>query len=329
MFFVAQLEKAGASLLDALLATLESDEKEAVSGDLQETSEALGTSLLQVFGLVVRRQIRQWCSSQSWLVLCAVTLPVAVLLAQTARGFAGWSAVYSWMLINNTDAALLRSSGFWHEATDSIWAVGKFAVMLFCCSWVCGALITKAASKARYSMTVLFVFASLWVTVAGIPSHVRLLPLHPNDPYFPNGAVFANVIYRDYFPLIVYACCVLVPSLLGVLKQPASNHSKTANFLFGVAVAVVLANLIGQSWLLLEIWSWRIIPARFLHPPNLLPVVVFATAALFFSGLWERKTQGDSAVLIRRYRLDSLSSPNRGTSLAAGFFKAKLSCTCS
>lgn len=282
MFLVSQLKTVAVTLFNVLLGTLDSDEREAVSGDLLETNESLGASLLQVWGLVIRRQLRQWSSLQSWLTFCAVTVPIAILLAQAVREFAGWSAIYSWMLINNTDATLLRSSGFWQTAMESVWAIGKFGVMLFCCSWVCGRFLAKVASKMPYSMALLFTFASLWVMMAGFPSHVQRFRSHANDLYFPNGPVFASVFYRDWFPLIMYVFSVLFPLVLGLLQQRGSNSSKTANSLWLITIVLVLASLVERPWLLLEMWSWQIVPKQILHLPSLLPVALLASSCFFF-----------------------------------------------
>ena len=85
------------SLLQSLLGTLDSDEREVVSGDLLEAHESPSASVLQVLSLVVRRQLLHWAGWQPWLVLTTVAFPLAVVLAQTARYFSGWSAVGSWI----------------------------------------------------------------------------------------------------------------------------------------------------------------------------------------------------------------------------------------
>ena len=289
MFLDMRLKSVSAKMLDLLLGTLSSDEREAVEGDLLEKNESLGASLLQVWSLVLRRQIRQWSRIQPWLIFCAVTVPVAVLLAQTARGFASWCAVYSWMTINNTDANVVRSSGYWRTAMDSAWKVGEFGVMLFCCSWICGRLLGKLATRTQYSMALLFTFASLFVTVVGLPSHVHIIRTPATDPYFPNGPVFSNVFYRDWFPLIVYVFSILFPVVLGVLQPMGSRSSKTTNALWGVTVSLVLASLIEQPWLLIEMWSWQIVPKQILHLPSLLPVALLATSCFFFSEFVEAR----------------------------------------
>ena len=148
-------------LLRGLLGALDSNEREVVSGDLLEAHESPGASVIQVLSLIVRRQLILWAGWRPWLVFITVAIPSAVLLAQTARDFASWSAIYSWMLINNTDAALLRSAGFWYGAREYSWVVAKFALVLFCCSWACGRLVAQLSRNARLSVGFLFVITSL------------------------------------------------------------------------------------------------------------------------------------------------------------------------
>ena len=289
MSFVSTIDRATNSLLKLLLGALDSDEREVVSGDLLEARESPSASVLQVLSLVIKRQLVHWAALQPWLVLTTVAFPLAVVLAQTARDFAGWSAVYSWMLINNTDTGLLRNAGFWSGVQENGWVIGKFALVLFCCSWACGRLIVQMSRKARISMAMLFVLTSLLVNTIGIPSHARALLLHTNDRYFPNGAVFANSFYRDWFPLIIYTITVLVPLLLGFVHgEPAVRKSKTLGVLFYFSATLVVVGLVEQRWLLMEIWSWQIIPTRFLNLPNLLPFASVGPACLLFIELGRR-----------------------------------------
>jgi hypothetical protein len=134
MPFASGLESMMNSLLKGLLRTLDSDEREIVSGDLLEAHESPSASVFQVFSLIIRRQLVHWAGWQYWLVFTTLAIPLAVVLSQTAKDFARWSAVYSWMLVNNTDAALLRDPGFWYGAREYSWAIGEFAFVLFCCS---------------------------------------------------------------------------------------------------------------------------------------------------------------------------------------------------
>jgi hypothetical protein len=59
---------------------LEPDEREAVLGDLTEAGETAWRSLLEILGLVARRQLTPWYSWRPWLAAFGVTLPGSLLL---------------------------------------------------------------------------------------------------------------------------------------------------------------------------------------------------------------------------------------------------------
>ena len=276
-------------LLKGLLGTLDKDEREAVSGDLLEAHESPCASVFQLLGLIIRRQFIHWSGWRPWLVFTAVAIPLAVVLSQTAKGFAGWSAVYSWMLINNTDATLLKTAGFWNGALECSWFIGKFGFILFCCSWACGRLIAQLSRNACFSVGTLFLVTSFFLNIIGIPSHARTFLVHTNDRYFPNGPVFALSFYRVWFPLIVFVITVLVPLLLG-MSQPkiGVRKSKAVSIISGCSTVLVIVGLIEQPWVLREMLSQKIIPARLVHLPYLLPIASLGPACYLFIGLGRR-----------------------------------------
>lgn len=283
------LEPMMALLLNGLLGTLDKDERDAVSGDLLEAHESPGASVFQLLGLIIRRQFSLWTGWRPWLVFAAVAAPLAVVLSQTAKEYAGWSAVYSWMLIDNTDATLLKTAGFWNGALECGWVIGKFGLILFCCSWACGRLIARLSRNARLSVGTLFLITSFFVNVIGIPSHARIFLTHSNDKYFPNGPVFVLSFYRVWFPLIVCAITVLVPLFLGMIQTKTSvRKSKADSILFACFTAFVIVALIEQPWLLRERLSWKIIPAHLLHIPYLLPFAAIGPACYMLIGIGKR-----------------------------------------
>lgn len=299
MPIAAGLESMMALLLDGLLGTLDKDEREAISGDLLEAHESPSSSVFQLLGLIIRRQFVYWAGWRPWLVSAAVAVPLAIVLSQTAKEYAGWSAVYNWMLINNADATLLRTAGFWNGALECSWVIGKFGLILFCCSWVCGRLIAQLSRNGRLSVGMLFLVTSFFVNIIDIPSHARSFLVHTNDRYFPNGPVFALSFYRVWFPLIVYAIAVLVPLLLGMIQTKASiRKPKAVSILSGCFTALVIVGLIEQPWLLREMWSWKIIPARLVHLPYLLPIASIGPACYLFIGLGRRLFASSRAISV-------------------------------
>jgi hypothetical protein len=109
------------SVVEAAAQLLDRDEREAVLGDLLEAGESAWRGLIDVVGLVVRRQAGLWKSWRPWVAAFGLTLPGSLLLMGTSisvswkvqrmmspDGNAG--SVSFWMLICN---ALLLIGWAW------------------------------------------------------------------------------------------------------------------------------------------------------------------------------------------------------------------------
>ena len=70
----------GWSLVDVASQLLERDDREVVLGDLAETGEGVWQGLLDVLGLVVRREADVWRSWRPWLAAFGLALPSSFLL---------------------------------------------------------------------------------------------------------------------------------------------------------------------------------------------------------------------------------------------------------
>ena len=70
----------GWSLVDAASRLLERPEREVVLGDLYEAGMGAWKGLLDVLGLVVRRQAALWQSWRPWLAGFGLALPASFLL---------------------------------------------------------------------------------------------------------------------------------------------------------------------------------------------------------------------------------------------------------
>src|SRR3979409_2222035 len=67
-------------LVGVAVRLLERSEREAVLGDLLETGESTWRGLLDVLGLVIRRQLAHWKNWRPWLALFGLALPSSLLL---------------------------------------------------------------------------------------------------------------------------------------------------------------------------------------------------------------------------------------------------------
>ena len=98
--------------MDIVSRLLERDEREAVRGDLVEAGESAWQGLLDVLGLVVRRQAMLWKNWRPWLATFGVALPCTLLL----MGFSLMSADLSTLRVDYQepqfiDPKLLNETG--------------------------------------------------------------------------------------------------------------------------------------------------------------------------------------------------------------------------
>ena len=123
---------------------LEPDEREAVLGDLLEAKESAGQALLDIFGLVLRRQALLWKNPQPWFAGFSVALPSTYLLMHVSVSV---TATYERLF---------------HHRFCASWPTGHEGfVLLFChffllmaWSWAGGYVVGSASRR------------TLWVSVA-------------------------------------------------------------------------------------------------------------------------------------------------------------------
>lgn len=92
------------SLVEFAAQLLERDEREAVLGDLLETGVTGLHGLLDVIGLVVRRQLIQWKSWRPWLAAFGLAFPFSLLLM-------GISVSVSQSFLHMIAPSLLQAAG--------------------------------------------------------------------------------------------------------------------------------------------------------------------------------------------------------------------------
>ena len=75
-----QMTGIGWSFVETVSRLLERDEREAVQGDLAEAKGSAWSGLLDVVGLVIRRQVHLWKNWRPWLAAFGLALPATLLL---------------------------------------------------------------------------------------------------------------------------------------------------------------------------------------------------------------------------------------------------------
>jgi hypothetical protein len=239
-------------LVEILSRTLDSDERQAVRGDLEESGETSLQALWDVLGLVVRRQAALWAHWRPWLTLVGLVVPLGMLVSVVSRRVAGLSAVYIWMYANNWDWNLLGYRGFWYQFAQSFEEIFLAYLTLVCWSWTSGFVLGSASRGIIRLNSVLFCVMLLFGGLLGAPLYLAFLDQYLHRtlglPSLPdsNAPVFELTFYRLIFPLIVQAILVVAPALWG-LRQGAVVVRVGPLFralLGAVAVATLAAMLI-------------------------------------------------------------------------------------
>jgi len=132
-------------LVEVAARLLERDEREAVLGDLLETGEGAWQGLLDVLGLVVRRQLSNWKNWQPWLALFGLALPGSLILMGVSVSV---SSMYERLIDHRI---LFGSSHAIHEGFLQILCRG---LLLIGCSWACGFVMGSLSRR------------TLWVSIA-------------------------------------------------------------------------------------------------------------------------------------------------------------------
>jgi hypothetical protein len=101
------------SLVGAASRLLGREEREVVLGDLCEAGGSSWNGLLDVFGLVVRRQEELWRSWRPWLAGFGLALPASFLLMGISLSVSNGYQLCAWLLRNHQlfDPKLVRETG--------------------------------------------------------------------------------------------------------------------------------------------------------------------------------------------------------------------------
>lgn len=203
--------------VDTLSRMLDPDEREVVRGDLAESGETGAQALLDVLGLVVRRQTDLWKDWRPWLALVGLVVPLGILLSLVSRHTADGSAIYIWLYANNWDWAFLGNAAFRHDFPRFGAGIFMSYLTLSCWSWTSGFVLGSLSRRAIQVNGALFCLMLVFAELSGAPRYRgNSLFLHRARDFDNNAAVFTLTFYRVLFPLIVQAVLVVLPSLCGM-----------------------------------------------------------------------------------------------------------------
>lgn len=191
-------------LVEVLARLLMPHEQEAVLGDLLESGGGGWRSLLDVFGLVMRRQLSHWRNWQPWLAVFGLTLPSSLVLM-------GTSVSVSSMSERLIDQRVLLGS--LHEIHEGFLRALCSSLLLIACSWVCGFAVGSISRR------------TLWVSIAAC--------------CFPCLSCLATFREPSLSPFCLFL--FLPPAIWGVL---AALRLTRLNLLLAVFLAITVTTLI-------------------------------------------------------------------------------------
>ena len=190
-------------LVEVAARLLERDEREAVLGDLLETGEGGWRRLLDVLGLVVRRQILHWRSWRPWLAVFGLALPGSLLLM-------GFSVSISSIYERLVDRRILIGSP--HPIHEAFFQLLCRGLLLIGGSWACGFVMGSMSRR------------TLWVSIA--------------SSCFP--CLFCLVRFRE--PSLSRLCLFLfpLPAIWGVRQ---ALRLTGLNLTFAILLAIAITTL--------------------------------------------------------------------------------------
>jgi hypothetical protein len=184
-------------LVDSATRLLGRDEREVVRGDLAESGESAGKALIDVLGLVIRRQANCWTIWQPWFALVSVVAPLGMLFSLVSRQWADGTSVTIWLYLRQ---GFLPDSATW---------VGRMLLnntALICWAWTCGYTIGSLSRRAVLGNGLLF-SVILFSGTIGSSTTMR------ND-----ARVFTSVFYSLALPILVRIFLVALPAIHGMRR---------------------------------------------------------------------------------------------------------------
>lgn len=263
--------------VDILSRTLETEEREAVRGDLTESGATPGQAIGDVLGLVVRRQAALWKDWHPWLALVGLVGIAAALLSELAFQFDG--------------EILMQVRTYWrhgvHYGTglsvgeDAVYLVSLF-LAVFSWSWASG-----------------FVLGSLSGRTAWLTGTLFCLVVHSSYSLRLPGVQLSRI-----FGLILPMSLPMLPFLIGAIwGMNRGVRLRVLDLRHALPLAAVIAILTllvtwtgGWYETVREVWSegaWHAIP----WPRRLLPLATVSWPVAYLLAIASRRRRHERTVL--------------------------------
>jgi GNAT superfamily N-acetyltransferase len=229
---------------DLLSQLLERDERDTVLGDLVEARASGMRALIEIAGLVTRRQAELWLEWRPWFALITIAVPLGFLLSVASRGFADGVAHDARLYARTAEWAYFAVPG-WRR--DVIAAALVSAGRLFALagwSWTTGYVLARISRRAWWAVTLLF---GTIVVTATLPSTTTGSAGYPAAHFLPVGLFFTGV---------VRVALVLWPAWLGLTRGRVHGVPRVSAAVITVVVpALTIVMARSLEWSLIYGWG--------------------------------------------------------------------------
>jgi hypothetical protein len=235
-------------LTHGLSRILESHEQDAVLGDIAESDMSSGQALIELLGLVMRRQAALWKDWQPWLALLGLVAPLGMLLSLVSRWWADGSAIYSYIYIENWTWWYLASPGARSDLAHTIARFLTDYLALVGWSWTIG-FVLGSLSRCTVWLNAIVFYLVLFAGTLGSTTSAR-------NPM--NDGIFSLAFYSVVFPLALRTALVVVPSLCGMhkgIRLAALPLPKTLLWALPILVLTLLAHRSLEAAVIFSRWQ--------------------------------------------------------------------------
>ena len=279
-------------LADRVSRLLDPDERDAVRGDFAELGITSAQAVVEVLGLLMRRQAALWTEWGPWLALVGVVIPLGALLGQLSWSWADGSAIYTFLYVNNWTWAYVESPGARRDLLDVGTRVCLNDLALIGWSWTTGFALGSLSRRTLWVTATLFCLVVFVVFGFSSGTTARANPF--------NAAVFSLPFYRVRYPWLVLTGLVLLPAMWGMRRSRRSASLPLIPTLVGFAVIALLTVSAARTLELFAIGHWhltRLDPSPdgfaehggWFRPLRLLPLLpLWPVAFIVASACWRR-----------------------------------------
>jgi hypothetical protein len=211
-------------LVDFVSRALHPDERDAVRGDIAESGDSAGRALLDLTGLVVRRQADPWKAWRPWVGLIGLVLPVGFLLSVSSMSLDRTFDLYLWIMRNygTMDPATLNETGL--TLRHGAILLGSGCLVICAWSWMSGFVLGALSRRA------------IWVN----GSLFLLVPAIVEFSFPQRGHRY------DVTPLLLNAALVLVPAGLGMRRSMRYPRLPIVGTIMWTAA--IVAGMLVRKW---------------------------------------------------------------------------------